>query len=74
MKYYNFTDPYFAVIGASSKERALEIYQEHVCDIDEGYECEVIDKEYMIEGWERAGYELHEIQEEGLYLLDSALL
>jgi len=46
MKYFEFVEPYYALIKAESKETAIDMYNEFVCDLDESLEIrEVSEKE-----------------------------
>lgn len=35
MKYFKFTEPYFALIKAESEENAVKEYVDEVCDLDD---------------------------------------
>lgn len=49
MKYFEFSEPYFALIKAKGYKKAMEIYEEVVCDIEDSVEMKEISKMYALE-------------------------
>lgn len=43
MKYFRFTEPYYALIAANSVKSALKIYEQEVSYIDDGVEFKEVD-------------------------------
>ena len=78
MKYFQFTYPYYALIAAETEDKALAIYEYEICDSEDGVSYKQISKDDVIEKWEQAGYELHELvdlmQEENILLIDEDLM
>ncbi|MEG0327766.1 MAG: hypothetical protein RR565_04830 [Erysipelothrix sp.] len=48
MKYFEFKEPYFALISAEDEKNAIEIYRNDVCEAEEGFEMEKIPYERAI--------------------------
>ena len=43
MKYFRFTEPYYALIASNSVKSALKIYEQEVSYIDDGVEFKEVD-------------------------------
>ena len=79
MKYFEFKDPYFALISAESKEKAIELYKNVVCESEDGFEMEEVSKERAYSLIDNVAdlneSELNDLKKEtGLLLIDGCLL
>lgn len=79
MKYFEFKDPYFALISAENKDKAIEVYKNDVCESGDGFEIEEVSKERAYELIDNASgsneSELNDLKKDtGLLLIDGCLL
>lgn len=54
MKYYEFYEPYFALIKAKNESEAIKIYEKDVADIDSGIDMQEISRDYAIAKFSRS--------------------